>query len=102
MLDTTKDGILDSIMLNHSLLDEKSKKIIINEWEKISHKQVPSILNQLHDKDWLNYNRIVLQQFGLEDVLPELVSTFESAVRLRAQVSKITTKWVTKEGVDNE
>lgn len=86
VLDTTKDGIMDSVMLDFNKLKADDSFEIIQLWENISNEPVPNILDQLSDEKWLDYNRRVFEKFGVMELLDELVETFKQAVMLRSSV----------------
>jgi len=67
--DLTKEGISQIFILNPNLLSEISKQKIISEWSKIKNKQIDLILNQLNDKDWVNFNKLVFREFGISEKL---------------------------------
>lgn len=84
VLDTTKDGIMDSVMLDFNKLDTDDALEIIQLWENMSNESVPNILDQLSDEKWLYYNKRVFEKFGVIEVLDELVETFKQAVMMRS------------------
>ncbi|MED7681230.1 N-6 DNA methylase [Enterococcus faecalis] len=86
VLDTTKEGIMDSVMLDFNKLNADDALEIVQLWEIISDEPVPNILDQLSDKKWLDYNKKVFEKFGVTEVLDELVETFKQAVMLRNSV----------------
>ncbi|KXU06795.1 N-6 DNA methylase [Streptococcus gallolyticus] len=86
VLDTTKDGLLDSVMLNYQLLNLEDRDEIVNYWNKLSEKEVPDIVEQLEDKDWMDYNLLVFKKFGIEEVLPDLIATLKKAIYMRTTV----------------
>lgn len=67
--DLTKEGISQIFILNPNLLSEISKQKIISEWSKIKNKQIDLILNQLNDKDWVNFNKLVFREFRISEKL---------------------------------
>lgn len=82
-LDTTKDGILESLMLNYNLLTTDDASEIIELWRELSKNDVPDILEQLVDKKWYKFNELVFDKLGKKDLLPHLVKTFEKSIRMR-------------------
>lgn len=86
VLDTTKDRLLDSVMLNYQLLNLEDRDEIVNYWNKLSEKEVPDIVEQLEDKDWMDYNLLVFKKFGIEEVLPDLIATLKKAIYMRTTV----------------
>lgn len=82
VLDTTKDRILDSVMLNFNLLTPECAKEIIDSWINISQIQVPNILDQLNDEKWMNFNKLVFGKFCAEEILEELIVCFREAIEL--------------------
>lgn len=88
VLDTTKEGILDSLILNPELLSVESKEEIIDSWTKLSNKEVPNILDQLYSEDWVEFNKLVLDKFGKVELLYEIRSSIENSVKMRSSVRK--------------
>ena len=88
VLDTTKEGILDSLILNPELLSMESEKEIIDSWTKLSNKEVPNILDQLYSEDWVEFNKLVLDKFGKVELLYEIRSSIENSVKMRSSVRK--------------
>lgn len=83
-LDTTKDGILDSVMLNHNLLSATDKKLIIEAWQNLSSQDVPDIIDQLEDKHWFDFNKLVLEKFNKEELLPKIIESLRQSVKSRS------------------
>lgn len=83
VLDTTKDGILDSYILDYSQLDFYHISEILKRWQKLSHKSIPHILDQLNDKDWQEFNYYVFKVLGIEEALDPLVNSLKKAIELR-------------------
>ena len=88
VLDTTKDGVLDSIMLDPKLISVEAKEQIIDAWKNLSKKNVPKILDQLHNQEWVNFNKLVLEKYGKSELLTDIISTLEKAVQMRLSVKK--------------
>lgn len=88
VLDTTKEGILDSIILNPELLSVESEKEIIGSWSKLSIKEVPNILDQLYSDDWIEFNKLVLDKFGKVELLNKIRYSIENSVKMRSSVRK--------------
>lgn len=88
VLDTTKDGILDSLILNPFILSSDESDEIIKAWEKLAIKEVPNVLEQLYDEEWKDYNRLVLQKYGKEQFLDQIIYSLEHSVKMRASVRK--------------
>ena len=86
VLDTTKEGILDGLILDPKQLSYKAKEKIINLWRKLSEKEVPNILDQLYDNDWIEFNKLILKEYGKEDLWRDIASTLEKSVRMRSSV----------------
>lgn len=89
VLDTTKDGVLASLMLNPDKLSTKGKMEIINEWEKLSQREAPKILEQLHCSEWYNFNKLVLKYFGKDYLLDDIILSIEESVQMRLSVKNI-------------
>lgn len=88
VLDTTKEGVLDSLILNPELLSVESKEKIIDSWTKLSDKEVPNILDQLYSEDWVEFNKLVLDKFGKVELFHEIRSSIENSVKMRSSVRK--------------
>lgn len=84
VLDTTKAGILDSLMIDYRLFNLKDIQDILNSWRILSEKEVPDILEQLEDEDWYQFNELVFKKLSKEHVLPELVETFKKSIKMRS------------------
>lgn len=83
-LDTTKDGILDSVMLNYTLLSTDDKKDIVEIWKNLSKKDVPDIMEQLRDEQWLEFNKVVLEKFNKKMLLPKIIESLSQSVNSRS------------------
>lgn len=88
VLDTTKDGVLDSIMLDPKRLSIEAKSQIIDAWKNLSKKEVPKILDQLHNQEWIDFNKLVLEKYGKSELLNDIISALEKAVQMRLSVKK--------------
>ena len=55
---------------------------------KLAIKEVPNVLEQLYDEEWKNYNRLVLQKYGKEQFLDQIIYSLEHSVKMRASVRK--------------
>lgn len=84
VLDTTKDGILDSVMLNPNLLGEEAKQEILECWAILSKQEVPDILDQLKDEEWIKFNKLVFSKYDKKEILPDLMETLKNAVEMRS------------------
>ena len=89
VLDTTKDGVLASLMLNPDKLSTKGKMEIIKEWEKLSQREIPKILDQLHSSEWQNFNKLVLKNLGKDYLLDDIISSIEESVQMRLSVKNV-------------
>ena len=87
--DLTKDGISQSYFLNPNLLDYKSKNKIIEHWEKIKNKSIEDIFVQLNDPDWINFNKMLLLEYGLkEEIYDSVKSSIINLLERRLSVKK--------------
>lgn len=88
VLDTTKDGILDSEMFNFELLEEEDIKDIIIRWELISKNVVLDALNQLDNEEWVEYNKFIFEKFNVLDELEGLMDCLRETIIMRLNVRK--------------
>lgn len=86
VLDTTKDGILDSTLLNYNLISSDKQKLIISLWEKLSKNEVPNILEQLDNQEWYNFNKVIFASLGIVDLLPSVINTLKDSINMRISV----------------
>ncbi|WP_192942756.1 N-6 DNA methylase [Streptococcus dysgalactiae] len=82
-LDTTKDGILESSMLNYNLFTPTEVSEIVESWRELSKNDVPDILEQLADEKWYKFNELVFNKLGKKELLPYLVKSFKKLVQMR-------------------
>ncbi|TDM14320.1 N-6 DNA methylase [Macrococcus bovicus] len=82
-LDTTKEGIFDTYMLNFEILELNQKELIIRKWQEVSSRGVPKILDQLNDQEWNEYNKLIFTIFGIEDIFENVKNTIYKSVLLR-------------------
>ena len=86
VLDTTKDGILDSTMLNYNLISEDNQKLIVRKWKKLSRINVPNTLDQLDDEQWYSFNKTIFDSLGISDILPLVIETLRKSIKMRISV----------------
>lgn len=82
-LDTTKDGVLASYMLNYDSLLDRDRENIISMWELLSQKSVPNILDMLEDEEWIAFNMTIFDAFGISQYMKQVMDTLQSAILLR-------------------
>lgn len=87
VLDTTKEGILDSVMLDFNQLNDEAIEEILDQWNKISKKSNLNTLEQLSDPEWRRFNKCVLKHFELEDWLDDLIKCLKGSIKMRKSVS---------------
>lgn len=87
VLDTTKEGILDSVILDFNQLDNTAIEEILEQWNEISQKSNLNTLEQLSDPEWRRFNKCVLKHFELEGCLEDLIKCLKDSIKMRKSVS---------------
>lgn len=64
--DLTSDGIKRLNILNPDKLTAVDKKEIVKAWDKIKNKAAVSILEELEDPDWIEFNKLVLSKYNID------------------------------------
>lgn len=75
--DLTADGAKRLSILNPELLNGTGKKNIINAWRSVVNIPTMDAVNQLEETNWVAFNRIVLQEFGIN---PDLYSQISASI----------------------
>lgn len=81
--DLTKDGINQSHFLNPNILDDSSKLKILKQWSNIQNKKIEDIFIQLQDEEWIEFNKTVLSEYGIDARLYDRIKNNISNLLLR-------------------
>jgi len=93
VLDINKEGISNCFMLNPALISEENSYRIKEAFDLVLSKRIMSIEEELKDEDWVAFNHIVLQVFGLDSYYLRISHSLLSMrqVRKTARGAKKTT-----------
>ncbi len=83
VLDINKDSIASCSMLNPDKLGSPKKEIIKNAFKKILNKKIETIESELTDPDWISFNKIVLEAYGIESYYDKIVKSLLSLRKIR-------------------
>lgn len=85
--DLTSDGLKSLSILNPDLLSEEGKQAIVDAWHTVADSTVESAINQLDNKSWIEFNKIVFEQFGIDDsVYDEVASSIRQVMSRRRNI----------------
>ena len=90
VLDINKDSISKCYMLNPSLLTEEQKKTILTQFSQLVERGILNIHQDIDDPIRQEFERVVLEAFGIEDYLDNIISSLKSMRRIRKAVKKAT------------
>lgn len=88
--DLTKDGIMQTTVLNIELISTEDKIEIIQLWQNLKKKPVMSIKEQLNDPEWSTFNKKIFSVYDLDDETYELMKiNFISLIDRRLSANKV-------------
>ncbi|MBE6255564.1 MAG: SAM-dependent DNA methyltransferase [Prevotella sp.] len=88
VLDINKDSISKCYMLNPSLLTEQQKTTILTQFSQLVERGILDIDQDIDDPIRQEFERVVLEAFGIEDYLDDIISSLKSMRRVRKAVKK--------------
>lgn len=85
-LDTSKDNIGKSYMLNPDLVSDSAKKNIIESFETVKDRPIQSTLLDIEDYDYQLFDKLVLQSFGIEEYYEQIKNSLREMINTRLSV----------------
>jgi hypothetical protein len=86
VLDINKDNISKCFMLNSSLLSDDKKEQIKTAFKPLLDKDIESVESEMKDEEWVTFNHIVLQAFGIDKYYARICESLSSLRRARKTV----------------
>ncbi len=88
VLDINKDGISKCMMLNPEMLSVTSKERIKMAFDTILAKDIIDIDQELHNPEWIAFNKLVLREFGIESYYNAICDSLKSLRKVRYAVKE--------------
>lgn len=87
VLDINKDKLAKCLILNPKLLTQDLINSIKKCFRKICLKPILTIDEELNDSDWIEYNKLVLRAYGIEDYYTSIARSLISLRNVRKAVN---------------
>lgn len=88
VLDINKDSISNCYMLNPALLSEEQKTDIMEKFSALTERGIVDINNDLNDPIRQEFDRTLLNAFGIGDYLDRIVGSLKAIRRIRKAVKQ--------------
>ncbi len=87
VVDLTADSLQQFSILNPDLLDINQENRILKSWKIVSKKIVMNIKDQLEDKDWISFNKVVLDEYGIDrSVYDQAMNSIKKMIDRRSNI----------------
>ena len=84
VLDINKDSIARCHMLNPGMLSDAQKTRIKTAFQTILAKDITTVENELADPDWVNFNKIVLDEYGIKGYYEQIAMSLAFLRKIRS------------------
>ncbi|MGO2040654.1 MAG: N-6 DNA methylase [Staphylococcus equorum] len=87
--DLTKEGIIQIHIPNIELLSNKQKDQLLTLWGKLKTKKITTVFEQVKDTDWITFNKLVLNFFGVnEEIYQPMATSLVTLIKRRISAKK--------------
>lgn len=95
VLDINKDRISECYMLNPALLSNEGKMNIKNAFKNVSQLDIMDIEDELLNSKWVEFNKVVLRAFGIEEYYERIEESLMSLRKVRSTANMKKKKEIT-------
>lgn len=88
VLDIKKESIEKCYMLNPELLSSNAVRSIKSRFNVISSKEIVSIEDEFIDPDWIEFNKAILEGYGIAEYYPMICNSLRSLRKVRNAVKE--------------
>lgn len=88
VLDIKKESIEKCYMLNPELLSSNAVRSIKSRFNVINSKEIVSIEDEFIDSDWIEFNKAILEGYGIAEYYPMICNSLRSLRKVRNAVKE--------------